>query len=117
MRARYTVGARERHKKVLKRAKGFQASRHYRFKVAKEAVTHAMHNEYVARRLRKRDMRALWITRLNAAVRMEGMSYSRFIDGLNKAKVVINRKVLAYLAVTDFDAFKKYVEIAKAAVK
>jgi large subunit ribosomal protein L20 len=116
MRARYTVAGRERHKKVLKRAKGFLASRRYRIKVAKEAVTHAMRHEYVGRKQKKRDFRALWITRLNAFVRAEGITYSRFINGLNKSKVDINRKLLAYLAVTDPDALRKYVEIAKVAV-
>lgn len=113
MRVRYTVAGKARRKKVLARAKGFMGSRHLRIKVAKEAVMHAMRYEYRDRRLKKRDFRSLWITRLNAFVRAEGITYSRFIEGLHKAGVALNRKALADLAVNDADALRAYVKVAK----
>lgn len=116
MRARGPVAGRERHKKVLKRAKGFHGANRYRLKSAKEAVLHAMSYEYRDRRNKKRDFRSLWITRINAFVRSEGMSYSRFIEGLTKAKVAVDRKVMANLAIEDPEVMKKYVEVAKKAI-
>ncbi len=116
MRARGPVAGRERHKKILKRAKGFHGANRTRVKVAKEAVLHAMAYEYRDRRNRKRDFRRLWVTRINAFVRMEGMSYSRFIEGLTKANVAIDRKVMANLAIDDPEVMKKYVEVAKKAL-
>jgi len=113
MRTRYTVASRKRHKKLLERAKGFHGARKLRIKAAKEAVMHAMRYEYIDRRKRKRDFRGLWITRINACVREYGMTYSRFIEGLSKAKVIVDRKILADLAVRDPDVIKNYVEIAK----
>ncbi len=98
-----------RHRKVLKAAKGFKQARRTRIQTAKEAVVHAGAYAYVGRKLRKRDLRALWITRVNAAVRAEGMSYSRFIDGLKKSKIEIDRKILADIAVSDPETFKKIV--------
>ncbi|VAX24328.1 LSU ribosomal protein L20p [hydrothermal vent metagenome] len=102
-----------RHKKILKMAKGYVGARSRTFKKAKEAVTHALVYAYRDRRVRKRDFRSLWIVRINAAVRSEGMSYSRFIDGLTKAGVEVDRKIMADMAVNDPDAIKKLVEIAK----
>jgi large subunit ribosomal protein L20 len=113
MRVRYTVASRKRRKKILERAKGFHGARKLRIKAAKEAVMHAERYEYIDRRKRKRDFRSLWITRLNAGVRSFGITYSRFIEGLSKAKVAINRKVLSNLAIEDPEALKKYVEIAQ----
>jgi large subunit ribosomal protein L20 len=113
MRVRYAVAGKKRRKKILDRAKGFHGARKLRIKAAKEAVMHALRYEYVDRRKRKRDFRALWINRINAIVRENGITYSRFIEGLRKAQVEVNRKVLANLAVEDPDVIKKYVEIAK----
>jgi large subunit ribosomal protein L20 len=94
-------------------AKGQRAARHIHFKAANEAMLHSMHYAYIHRRQRKGDFRRLWITRINAAVRGEGMSYSTFIDGLNKAGIEVNRKVLADMAVRDPQAFAKVVAAAK----
>ena len=105
-----------RRKKILKLAKGFRGRRSTNFKAAKDAVTQALSDSYVGRRDKKGIMRSLWISRLNAAVRNEGMSYSRFIDGLTKAQVIINRKALSNMAIEDPAAFKAVVETAKKAV-
>ena len=113
MRTRYTVASRDKRKKVLNRAKGFHGARKLRIKVAREAVIHALSYEYRDRRNKKRDFRSLWISRINAFVRSEGMTYSRFIEGLNKANVSLNRKVLSNLAIEDPEVMKRYVEIAK----
>lgn len=112
--ARVTGGpaAHRRHKKVLKMTKGQRGARHLRFRVANEAMMKSLHYSYVHRRKRKGDFRRLWIIRINAAVRQEGMSYSRFIDGLNKAGVEIDRKMLADMAVRDPQAFSKVVAVA-----
>lgn len=104
---------RKRHKKILKMAKGFKGGRHRIFKAANEAVMRALRNQYRDRRNRKRMMRRLWITRINAAARQNGITYSKFIKGLNEANVVINRKMLADIAVRDKEAFKLISEIAK----
>ena len=108
------VQAHAKHKKVLKAAKGYYGARSRTFKVAKQAVIKAGQYAYRDRRQRKRQFRALWIVRINAAARECGMSYSRFMDGLNKAGVVIDRKVLADLAVHDQTAFAALAEKAKA---
>ncbi|MFI3257542.1 MAG: 50S ribosomal protein L20 [Spirochaetales bacterium] len=105
-----------RRKKILKLAKGFRGRRSTNFKAAKDAVRQALKDAYVGRRDKKGDMRSLWITRLNAAVRDQGISYSRFINGLDKAGVIINRKALSNMAIEDPDAFKVVVETAKKAV-
>lgn len=105
-----------RRKKILKLAKGFRGRRSTNFKAAKDAVTQALTDAYVGRRDKKGDMRSLWITRLNAAVREEGINYSRFINGLDKAGVIINRKALSNMAIEDPVAFKMIVETAKKAV-
>ena len=102
-----------RHKKVLKNAKGYVGSKHRLYKRAKEQLMTSRKYAYRDRKNRKRDFRKLWITRINAACRMNEISYSRFIDGLNKAGVDINRKMLSEIAINDMDSFKKLVEVAK----
>lgn len=110
------VQARRRHKKVLKQAKGYYGARSRVFRVAKQAVIKAGQYAYRDRRQRKRQFRALWIARINAAARINGLSYSRFIAGLKKASIEIDRKVLADLAVHEKVAFAAVVEKAKAAL-
>jgi len=110
------VQARARHKKILKQAKGYYGARSRVFRVAKQAVIKAGQYAYRDRRQRKRQFRALWIARINAAARINGLSYSRFIAGLKKANVEIDRKVLADLAVHQQAAFVAIVEKAKAAL-
>ncbi|MDG2473299.1 MAG: 50S ribosomal protein L20 [Pseudomonadales bacterium] len=110
------VVARRRHKKILKQAKGYYGARSRVFRVAKQAVTKAAQYAYRDRRQRKRQFRALWITRINAASRANGLSYSRLIAGLKKAEVILDRRVLADLAVHDKAAFTKVVETAKLAL-
>ncbi|MEI6354238.1 MAG: 50S ribosomal protein L20 [Methylococcus sp.] len=107
------VTARARHKKVLKQAKGYYGARSRIYRVAKQAVIKAGQYAYRDRRQRKRQFRALWIVRINAAARECGLSYSRFIAGLNKASVSIDRKVLADIAVHDKDAFRELARIAQ----
>jgi large subunit ribosomal protein L20 len=110
------VHAKKKHKAVLDRAKGFRGARSRRFRVAKEAVFHAERYAYRDRRARKGDMRRLWIARINAATRQEGMSYSQFMHGLKLADVQLDRKVLADIAVTDPSAFKALVDTARGAI-
>lgn len=107
------VTARARHKKVLKQAKGYYGARSRVYRVAKQAVIKAGQYAYRDRRQRKRQFRALWIVRINAAARECGLSYSRFMDGLKKASVEIDRKVLADLAVRDKEAFAELARIAQ----
>ena len=109
------VTARARHKKVLAQAKGYVGRRKNIFRVAKQAVTRAGQYAYRDRRQRKRQFRGLWIVRINAAARQCGLSYSRFMDGLKKAAIEIDRKVLAELAISDQAAFAQLAERAKAA--
>lgn len=106
----------KRHKKILKLAKGFIGARSRIFKVANCAVMKALKYEYRDRRVRKRNMRRLWIVRINAAVRAEGISYSKFVNGCKKANIIVNRKMLADLAVNDKEAFQVVLETAKAAL-
>lgn len=106
----------KRHKKILKLAKGFIGARSRIFKVANCAVMKALKYEYRDRRVRKRNMRRLWIVRINAAVRAEGISYSRFVNGCKKANIIVNRKMLADLAVNDKEAFQVVLDAAKAAL-
>ncbi|WP_341327858.1 50S ribosomal protein L20 [Methylotuvimicrobium sp. KM2] len=108
------VTARARHKKILKQAKGYYGARSRVYRVAKQAVIKAGQYAYRDRKQKKRQFRALWIVRINAAARLCGMSYSRFINGLNKANVVVDRKVLADLAVRDMEAFAELAKIAQA---
>jgi large subunit ribosomal protein L20 len=106
---------RARHKKVIKQAKGYFGAKHYRYRMAKQAVMKSGMYAYVGRKDKKSNFRKLWITRINAAARMNGITYSSLINGLKKANVVINRKMLAELAVSDSKAFSELVEIAKKA--
>ena len=111
------VTASARHKKILKKAKGYYNARRKVFRAAKQAVIKAGQYAYRGRRLKKRDFRALWIQRINAAVREHGLTYGRFIDGLNKAGIEVDRKVLADIAVKDAAGFKALCEQAAAQVK
>ena len=111
------VTAHAKHKKVLKKAKGFYGRRKNTIRTAKAAVDRSMQYAYRDRKARKRNFRALWIQRINAAVREHGLTYGRFINGLGKAGIEIDRKMLADLAVRDADAFKALVDQAAAAVK
>lgn len=110
------VTARARHKKVLKLAKGYYSARSRVYRVAKQAVIKAGQYAYRDRRQRKRQFRCVWITRINAAARLSGLSYSRFINGLMKAGIELDRKVLADIAVHDKPGFAQLVEKAKAAL-
>ena len=105
---------RARHKKVLKQAKGYYGAKHYRYRNAKQAVMKSGMYAYVGRKDKKSDFRKLWIARINAAARMNGLTYSRMIAGLKKANVTINRKMLAEIAVSDSKAF---AELTKMAIK
>ena len=104
---------RKRHKKVLKQAKGYYGAKHYRFRNANQAVLKSLSYAYVGRKDKKGDFRKLWIARINAASRQNGLTYSKMIAGLKKANVTINRKMLAELAVNDSKAFAELAEIAK----
>ena len=104
---------RARHKKVLKQAKGYYGAKHYRYRMAKQAVMKSGMYAYIGRKDKKSNFRKLWITRINAAARMNGLTYSTLIAGLKKANVAINRKMLAEVAVTDPEAFAKIAEVAK----
>ncbi len=106
-----------RHKKILKLAKGYRASNSKLFRVANQQVLHSMAYSFAHRRKKKGDFRKLWITRINAAARMNGLSYSRMINGLKNAGVSVNRKILADLAVNDINAFNQFAELAKANLK
>ena len=106
-----------RRAKILKLAKGFIGDRKSNYKPAKDAVTKALNHAYVDRRDKKHEFRAVWIARINAAVREEGLSYSRFMDGCNKAGIKLNRKALSNMAIEDPAAFKAVVEAAKKALK
>ncbi|PPR46200.1 MAG: 50S ribosomal protein L20 [Alphaproteobacteria bacterium MarineAlpha5_Bin8] len=109
------VTARARHKKVIKRAKGYYGRRKNVFRVAVQAVERSMQYAYRDRRKRKSDFRGLWIQRINAAVRMHGMTYSQFINGLKKATIQIDRKILAEMAVNQPEIFKALIEKAQSA--
>lgn len=107
------MNAKRKHNKVLKLAKGFRGSRSKQYRVAKQSVMRALTESYRGRKERKRQFRELWITRINAACRENNISYSKFMYGLKKANITLNRKVLAELAVSDANAFKKLAETAK----
>ena len=115
-RARAGSTSRRRHKKVIAQAKGHRAGRHHLFRQANESVMHALQYAYDHRRERKGDFRRLWITRINAASRLNGLSYSALMNGLRRAQVEIDRKLLADLAVRDAAAFAKLAETAKTAL-
>ena len=112
-RVKTAIITRKKHKKILKRAKGYYGAKHYRFRMAKQAVMKSGMYAYVGRKDRKSNFRKLWITRINAAARQNGLTYSTLIAGLKKANVVINRKMLAELAVTDAKAFTELANVAK----
>ncbi len=112
-RVKHSVSTRRRKKRVLKAAKGYWGDRSRRYRLAKETVARALRYATRDRRVKKREFRSLWITRINAACREIDMSYSRLISGLKKAKVSLDRKVLADLAVNDNAAFRKIAEVAK----
>lgn len=112
-RVKKAVNARKKHKKVLKLSKGYFGAKSKQFRAANQAVIKSLSYSYTGRKLKKRDFRKLWISRINAAARVNGLSYSRFINGLRLANVDINRKVLADMAVNDEAAFLDLVSLAK----
>ena len=116
-RAKGGVVTRRRHNKVLKLTKGHRATRHTLYRRAHESMLHALDYAYCHRRERKGDMRRLWIVRINAAARVGGLSYSQFINGLRKADVIINRKTLADMAVSDPNSFSKLLTLASDELK
>ena len=107
------LGAKKRHNRTLKLAKGYRGARSKQYRVAKQSVMRALTSSYAGRKERKRQFRQLWIARINAAARMNGLSYSQFMHGLKLANVDLNRKVLADMAVTDAAGFAKLVDVAK----
>ena len=111
------MATKKRRNRVLKLAKGYRGAKSKQFRTAKQAVMKSLSYAYVGRKLRKREFRRLWIARINAAARINGLSYSRFMNGLKNANVNINRKMLADLAISDPKAFTQLVETAKANVK
>lgn len=108
------LNAKKKHKRVLKLAKGYRGARSKQYRVAKQSVMRALASSYAGRKERKRQFRRLWIARINAAARMNGLSYSRFMFGLKNAGIEINRKMLAEMAVNDAEGFTKLAETAKA---
>lgn len=107
------LGAKKRHNRTLKLAKSYRGARSKQYRVAKQSVMRALTSSYAGRKERKRQFRQLWIARINAAARLNGLSYSQFMHGLKLANVDLNRKVLADMAVTDAAGFAKLVEVAK----
>ena len=116
MRIKRSVNALKKRRAILKQAKGYRGAKSKLYRVARQAVMKSGQYAYVGRKLKKRDMRRLWIVRINAAVREQGMSYSRFVNACKKANIQVNRKMLADLAVNDKEAFQVVVEAAKAAL-
>jgi len=112
-RVKSTVASRQRRKKVLQAAKGYRGGRSKLYRTAQESVNRARAYAYHGRKLRKRDMRRLWITRINAAARLNGLSYSKFMKGISQAGIDLDRKILAELAVKDASAFAQIAEAAK----
>ena len=110
------MNAKSKHNKVLKMAKGYRGARSKQYRVAKQSVMRALATSYAGRKQRKRQMRQLWIARINAAARLNGLSYSKFMHGLKLAGVEMNRKMLAELAVNDAEGFASLVELAKSKV-
>ena len=110
------LNAKKKHNRVLKLAKGYRGARSKQYRIAKQSVMRAMASSYVGRKQRKRQFRQLWIARINAAARMNGLSYSKFMYGLKKSGIDLNRKVLADMAVADKEAFAKLAETARAAL-
>lgn len=116
-RVKGALATRKRRKKILKLAKGYWGSKSKHFKMAKQAVMKSGNYAYIGRKHRKRDFRRLWITRISAACKMNGINYSTFINGLKKADIQLNRKMLSEIAISDEAAFTALVEQAKAALK
>ena len=116
MRIKRSVNALKKRRKILRLAKGYFGNKSKNYRIAREAVMKSLNYAYVGRKLRKRDMRSLWIARINAAARINGLSYSKFMHGLKVAGINLNRKVLADLAVNDEKAFAVLAEKAKASV-
>jgi large subunit ribosomal protein L20 len=112
-RVKRAVNARKNHRKVLKLAKGYYGGKSKLFKTANESVIRALRNAYIGRRLKKRDYRRLWIVRINAAARMSGLTYSKFMNGMKLAEIDINRKMLSEIAINDPKAFADLVDVAK----
>ena len=112
-RVKKAVNARKKHKKILKLAKGYYGGKSKLFRPANQAVMKSLQYAYVGRKLRKRDFRRLWITRINAAARLNGMSYSTFINGLKKSGIEVNRKMLSEMGIHDPQGFAQLVEVAK----
>ena len=115
-RVKGAMNTRKRHKKILKLAKGYRGAKSKLYRTANQAVMKSLVYSYIGRKQKKRDFRKLWIARINAAARMNGISYSRFMNGLKKAGIDLNRKMLAELAVSNPEAFAALVEKAKAAL-
>ena len=112
-RVKGALNARKKHKKVLKLARGYRGARSKQYRVAKQSVMRALTSQYAGRKQRKRQFRQLWIARINAAARMNGLSYSKFMYGLKLANVDLNRKVLADMAINDAQGFATLAELAK----
>ena len=112
-RVKGAINARKKHKKILKLAKGYFGAKSRQFRAANPAVMRSLRYAYIGRKLKKRDFRSLWIARINAEARNNGMSYSRMMDGLKKSGVAVNRKILADMAVNDKKAFAGMVDVAK----
>lgn len=112
-RVKKAINAKKKHKKVLKLAKGYYGAKSKLFRPANQAVMRALRSAYIGRKLRKRDFRKLWITRINAATRMHDLSYSKFINGLKNANIEVNRKMLSEMAIYDPKGFKSLVDTAK----
>ena len=110
------LNAKKKHNRILKMAKGYRGARSKQYRVAKQSVMRALTSSYAGRKERKRQFRQLWIARINAAARMNGLSYSKFMYGLNLAGVDMNRKMLADLAVNDAEGFKTLAELAKSKI-
>lgn len=111
------LNAKKRHKRILKLAKGYRGAKSKQYRTAKQAVMKSLNYAYIGRKQRKRDFRKLWITRINAAARINGLSYSKFMNGLKVAGININRKVLADMAINDEKGFAQLVEMAKSNVR
>lgn len=113
-RVKGALSTRKRHKKILKLAKGYRGGKSKLYRIANQAVMKSLSYAYVGRKLKKRDFRSLWITRISAACKMNDINYSRFMNGLKKANIEINRKMLSEIAINDPKAFSQLVEAAKA---
>ena len=116
-RVKGALSTRKRHKKILKLAKGYRGAKSKLYRIANQAVMKSLSYAYVGRKLKKRDFRSLWITRISAACKMNDINYSRFMNGLKKANIEINRKMLSEIAISDPQAFPQLVQTAKANLK